>query len=154
MRKKGISETLEVTILFLISIAIMSVVLAYFFTNQSSVSYSYLQQARVQAEEAGQIINLVYYQTQDGVSYFYVTNSGDYPVIVTAVYTPNGPAQFYVADPAINPNYQNTCSFSYSSPGCDAAITGSDVFVIAVSTQTTTITIRTQLGNPIAISAG
>ena len=150
MRK--IFETFEVMMLFLV--AVTSVVLAYFFTNQSTVSYSYLQQARVQAEEAGQIINLVYYQTQDGVSYFYVTNSGDYPVIVTAVYTPNGRAQFYVADPAVNPNYQNTCSFSYSSPGCDAAITGSDVFVIAVSTQTTTITIRTQLGNPIAISAG
>jgi len=150
MRK--IFETFEVMMLFLV--AVTSVVLAYFFTNQSSVSYSYIQQARVQAEEAGQIINLVYYQTQDGVSYFYVTNSGDYPVIVTAVYTPNGRAQFYVADPAVNPNYQNTCSFSYSSPGCDAAITGSDVFVIAVSTQTTTITIRTQLGNPITISAG
>jgi len=150
MRK--IFKTFEVMMLFLV--AVTSVVLTYFFTNQSSVSYSYIEQARVQAEEAGQIINLVYYQTQDGVSYFYVTNSGDYPVIVTAVYTPNGPAQFYVADPAVNPNYQNTCSFSYSSPGCDAAITGSDVFVIAVSTQTTTITIRTQLGNPITISAG
>lgn len=150
MRK--IFKTFEVMMLFLV--AVTSVVVAYFFTNQSSVSYSYLQQARVQAEEAGQIINLVFYQTQNGVSYFYVTNSGDYPVIVTAVYTPNGRAQFYVADPAINPNYQNTCSFSYSTPGCDLAITGSDVFVIAVSTQTTTITIRTQLGNPIAISAG
>ena len=150
MRK--IFETFEVMMLFLV--AVTSVVVAYFFTNQSSVSYSYIQQARVQAEEAGQIINLVYYQAQNGVSYFYVTNSGDYPVIVTAVYTPNGRAQFYVADPAVNPNYQNTCSFSYSSPGCDAAITRSDVFVIAVSTQTTTITIRTQLGNPITISAG
>ena len=150
MRK--IFKTFEVMMLFLV--AVTSVVVAYFFPNQSSVSYSYIEQARVQAEEAGQIINLVFYQTQNGVSYFYVTNSGDYPVIVTAVYTPNGRAQFYVADPAINPNYQNTCSFSYSSPGCDPAITGSDVFVIAVSTQTTTITIRTQLGNPIAISAG
>lgn len=145
-RRRAVTEAVTVMLLLVATIVLVGFVTYYFYSSQNRYDVGIVQQAVDQGQNAGQILHVVYYQTQNGNSEFYLYNSGNVAINVKQVYT--------VASGQATPENTWSICATGTSNTCGSVIQPGTVYILTVPGTYSEAAILSTTGNVLVLSAG